>query len=291
MSAADATARIVALHHTVGTASRRRAVPSARPPTLIEADYARVLVGMVNEWRDAMQPLLDALPQLIADARRHRTDDTSDGRRAKQLTDRARILVSRQGEQAPYIAQRYAEQVVRHGAAEFSRQSKAALGVELKTLDRAVPTRIGHFAHENAVKITRLGDDTLGKVAQIVAEGFTNDESIEEIAAEIQERFNVAETYARQLARDQITKLSTQVARMRYQEVGITVFRWSTRRDPLVRPSHAVKEGKLFPYEGSRAPSFFPGDEYGCRCEEVPVFDEISNKALALAGKGRRRVA
>lgn len=323
---ADLTAHLIALHQRMGSAGRHRAVPRAHPPTLIEADYAKALIGMVKQWRASVQPLFDQLPDLIAEARRYRTDslgfrqghgaqgdpatqvgsswhetvpsesfhldDTSDGRRAKALLDRGRKTVAQQATQAPYIAQRYADQAVKQQGREFARQTKAALGVELPTLDRGVPTRIGHFANENALKIQSLGDDTFAKVGKLVAEGFTNDRSVDDIAADLEQRFGVAETYARNLARDQITKLTAQVARMRQQEVGIATFRWKTKGDGHVRPSHAVKNDRVFPYTGASAPSFFPGDEPGCRCQQIPIFDEIRMKAAALGrdpGAVRRR--
>jgi len=48
---------------------------------------------------------------------------------------------------------------------------------------------------------------------------------------------------------------------------------WMTRGDLNVRPSHAVRDGKMFswnkPPEGGH-----PGQEYGCRCKAIPVTAE-----------------
>lgn len=289
MSAVDATARIVALHHKVGTAIPRRAVPRARQPKLIESDYAARLVDQVKQWRDAIQPLVDALPEILDAARRYRTDDDSDSRRVRSLVLRGRQTVGRTAQVTRDQAQRAGKLVADHGKREFSRQSKAALGVELVTLDRAVPTRIGHFIAENVADITRLGDRTMGDVESLVARAFTNDMTVDELAKEIENRFGIAERHARFIASDQIKRLDAQVARMRHQEVGIATFRWKTRGDGRVRPAHAVKHDRIFPYEGSRAPSFMPGDDVACRCEAIPVFDEI--RMAAGVGKGRKRVA
>jgi SPP1 gp7 family putative phage head morphogenesis protein len=287
MTPADVTARFVALRGAIGMTSRARAVPRARPPTLIEADYAERLVALVQAWRDEIRPLVNELPSLLKSARR--LDD--EGRRLRVVIDRGRTLLVRQSEMLPYVAQRYADQTVKHHGREFNRQTKAALGVEVPTLDRKVPTKVGHFITENVSRIRTLGDKTLNDVEDLVARAFVTGQSADELAVEIAKRFDIAEKRARFLAQDQIATLNAQVARMRHQEVGVMAFRWVTRGDSRVRPSHAVKHGRIFPYEGSRAPSFFPGDEVGCRCEEVPVFDEVKARALALAGKGRRRVA
>jgi SPP1 gp7 family putative phage head morphogenesis protein len=284
VNAADVTARLVQVNHVVGAAKRRHQVPSARYPKLIEADYAARLVELVNEWRAAAAGLLAELPALLASAR---MDDSSEGRRVRALTDRGRYVVVRQVQSAPYIAQRYADQTVKHHGREFSRQTKAALGVEISTLDRAVPTRVGHFIAENVARIKSLGEQTFNDIESLVARAFTTGQSEAELAAEIMRRFDVAESKARFLARDQISTLNAQVARMRHKEVGIVTFRWKTRADGKVRPHHAVKHGRVFPYEGKSRPSFFPGDEPGCRCEEVPIFDEIRMKA-GLKVRSRR---
>jgi SPP1 gp7 family putative phage head morphogenesis protein len=203
------------------------------------------------------------------------------------LIDRGRVILVRQSQAMPFIAQRYGEQAAQHHKREFTRQTKAALGVEVPTLDRAVPTKIGHFVNENVSRIRTLGDKTLNDVEDLIARAFMTGQSVDGLAAEIERRFGIAEQRARFLARDQITTLSAQVTQLRHQELGVVTFRWRTRADGRVRPHHAVKHDRIFPYKGSRAPSFMPGDEVGCRCEAIPIFDEIRMKAGI--GGGRKR--
>lgn len=283
----EATARIVALHHTVGTAARRRMTPRARQPSLIESDFAARLVSMVKQWRAEIQPLFDQLGDIVTTARRYRTDDDSE--RVRRIVLRGKQTVGRTASATRDSAQRAGRLVVDHGKREFSRQSKAALGVELQTLDHAVPTRVAHFIAQNVAEMERLGNKTMGDVESLVARAFTSDKPIEQLAAALEERFGIAERQARWLAADQILKLNSQVARMRYREVGIATFRWQTMNDHFVRKSHQLKHGKVFPYEGSSAPSFFPGDEFACRCQEIPIFDEIRMKA-GITGVGKSKV-
>jgi len=283
---ADATARHVAFRLTYAQTTPRRAVPRAQSPTLIESDYARILVGWVAQWRASLEPLVQSLPDLLAGARRHRMDDTEQGRRLRAALERGRYAIARHAQIADGVAERTGRLVANHQKQEFAKQTRAALGVDVPTLDRSVPTLVGHFAHANAQRIQSLGENALAEVGRIVGDGFTNDRTADEIAADIHERFNVAESYARRLAHDQITKLDAQVARARHEELGIVTFRWFAYGD--ARPSHLVKRDRIFPYRGSRAPGFFPGEEYGCRCKAIPVFDEIRMKAGI--GRGRQRI-
>lgn len=259
---------------------------AAKAAYLAQYDDSRFFGGMSTFSRDAF---VDRLLGLNGEAITHRLDDSTEGRRLRVLIDRGRVVLVRVGQSLPFVAQRYAEQTAAHHKRELAKQTKAALGVEVPTLDRALQSRIGHFVSENTAAVRALGEKTLGDVERLVVHGFTTNQPANELEAELERRFRIAENRARRLARDHVVRLNAQVARARHKELGVAVFRWRTRGDNLVRPHHAVKHDRLFPYEGSRAPSFMPGDEPGCRCEEIPVFDEIRMKAGI--GKGRRRVA
>lgn len=71
---AQQTASFVAMQRRLGLASKRRRVPTPRYPELIESDFAARLVAMVDRWRTLTQPLVDALPEMLAAALRERAD-------------------------------------------------------------------------------------------------------------------------------------------------------------------------------------------------------------------------
>ncbi len=290
MTSAESTAAYVAMHHRMGTVAGRRRIPRAKFPTLVESDYAVSLVEGVSAWRRLLGPLVAQLPDLVAGAdRRMRRDDLESGRRARQLIDKARITVtSSSRSRVEMIAQRAALRTAVHHKAEFVRQMQAAFGVEVPILDRGLQPMVDSFIHENTALVEKLGQRTLDDIEKLVNGAFARGMTIDDLNTEIERRFEIAERHARLIARDQIQKLNAQVTRMRHQAIGVLAFRWLTRNDSKVRPSHAVKHGRIFPYEGSRAPSFLPGDEHNCRCSEEPVFDEI--RGMAGIGKGRKRI-
>jgi SPP1 gp7 family putative phage head morphogenesis protein len=440
MTPADVTARIVASHAAIGQVARRRAVPIERAPDLIEAEYATRLVAEVQQWRDAIAPLVAELPTLLeraradsvretvtqriglriiienpvgsvrhwvdtdgtpgqttmrwaygriddlrgadgedvdvylgpldapdevhvvhqrrkgdwdtydedkvmlgwdsadaakaayleqyddprlfggmstftradfiarlraagietapatigkithADARAVRTDDTSEGRRARGIIEHGRSVVRQTAADVQGIAPRVGRNVANHQAGQLARQLKAGLGVAVPTRDRAVPAKIEHFVAENVAKIRSIGERAMASLERIIGEAFTSRAPVEEVAAEIARQLDIAESYARRLAAEQIAKLTAQVRMARHAELGIDLFQWMTEDDGKVRPHHAVKHKRIFPYKGSRAPSFFPGEERGCRCRAVPILDEIRVKAGIPIGRGRQRI-
>lgn len=255
-------------------------MPRPRFPTLIESDYATALVELVTRSRDALAPLLEALPWLLGAAgaaRGVRIDEDE-----SQLTSRMIERASRMAEAASDrtivegLASKAGQQVSAHQRGELDRQSRAALGVSVPTVDQGIGPLIRHFTTENAALIKSLAGRPVDDVAKIVTRAFTTNAHPDTVAAEIQARYGIAERHARLIARDQIAKLNGQITAARHQELGLKRYRWRTMRDRRVRPTHRDREGKIFEY--GKGP--IPGTEICCRCVEEPMFDDI----LALLG-------
>jgi SPP1 gp7 family putative phage head morphogenesis protein len=121
---------------------------------------------------------------------------------------------------------------------------------------------------------TRLFDDL---------EQLLNDRAntpVAELAKEIQERFEVSDSRAALIARDQVLKLNGQATELQHQEAGIERYTWSTSRDERVRDGHEHLEGKEFDYahppvvderSGRRAN---PGQDFQCRCVALPILPD-----------------
>lgn len=264
---------------------RRTRVPIGRPTTLAEAHYAQRVIA----WIGDLAVDLRTLPRLFSEPRHDaiRTDESRHGGRVRSRTAPVRRKAERDLLRLEPEIERAGGAVAASHKEVLARQTRAALGVDVPTADRRIPSAIDGFVSKNLTRIRSLSDKLIGEVEAIVIDAWDKGLSEAEVAAAIEARIGVAETYARFLARDQMTALYAQVTRARHEELGVRLFQWWTQGDGKVRHTHAVKHKKIFPYEGSRAPSFFPGDERGCRCWEVPVFDEI--KAKLFADKGRTR--
>lgn len=281
---ANATAMMVVALERAGVASRPRMIPRETRPDFIEAAYAKDLIALVAEWRAEVADLVRDLPSLV------RFDELPEHTRARSSITRVREVAYRQAGRVRDRAARAGNDAADHQGKQLQRQLKAGLGVEIPTQDRKVPTQIERFVERNVADIQALSDKTANDIQRLVLDAFERGMRPEELASLIQAKFDIAETRARLIAGNQLSRLSSQVRRDRHVEIGVTTFKWVTRNDGKVRPAHAVKHGRVFPYEGSRAPSFFPGEEPNCRCLAVPIVDEIKSKARELAGKGRRRI-
>lgn len=283
----DSTVHFVDMSSRAGLVSRRRRVPRPGPPMLLEVEYAKRLVAWVDELRQEFRPLLQLLATPRFDSAGIRLDESQHGRRVRSLTEPVRRKVERDTNRLAPEIDRTGRAVAAAHKKLLDRQTLAALGIQIPTADPKVPAKIEQFVSKNLTRIRGIGDKLVSEVEAIVIDAWDQGLSQDEVAAQIEQRIGVAESYARFLARDQMNALYAQVTRARHDEIGVRLFQWMTEGDGHVRPSHAVKHKKIFPYTGSRRPGFFPGEERGCRCWEVPVFDEIREKLT----KGRQRVA
>jgi uncharacterized protein with gpF-like domain len=77
---------------------------------------------------------------------------------------------------------------------------------------------------------------------------------------------------ARNIAADQVEKISAGLSRARRLEAGLTSFRWrhcDPQKHP--RPEHKARDGRI--YTEQNAPKDRAGTLPFCKCWEDPVFD------------------
>ena len=170
---------------------------------------------------------------------------------------------------------------------EWKREVKRTIGIDI--LDDYYK---GEFYRENLdlwVKdnvnlIKTRPQETLGKMMNIVNEGFTQGKTTDEIAKKISKAYDYDTYWAKFVARDQMAKLNAEITQRAQQDAGITRYEWSTSDDSRVRKGHAALDGKIFswddppivdPATGRRC---HPGQDFQCRCVALPVFDENTLK-------------
>lgn len=97
------------------------------------------------------------------------------------------------------------------------------------------------------------------------------------------------------IARDQIGKLNGTVTQKRMQDIGLSMYVWSTSGDERVRESHSVMEGLLCRWDDASVYSedggktwqprpagavlMHPGMDYQCRCCALAWFNELIDEA------------
>lgn len=163
---------------------------------------------------------------------------------------------------------------------EWKRAIKATLGIDIREdyyLGDFYIEQLEKWINDNVDLIKTIPEDTLGKMKDIVYDGFTNGKTTTRMVKEMQRAYGISRRRAELIARDQTAKLNGQIQRAQQQDAGITEYIWSTTGDERVRRSHRELNGKKFswddPPENSDGRKCHPGQDYQCRCIGRPVFN------------------
>lgn len=129
------------------------------------------------------------------------------------------------------------------------------------------------FTKANVSLITSISENYFDRVERDVTRAAQKGELTGALAQDIQAAYDVTESRAALIARDQISKFNSDLTKTRQQSVGVNKYQWSTSNDERVRPSHAEKEGKIFSWDEPPPDTGNPGEDIQCRCVAIPVFD------------------
>lgn len=165
---------------------------------------------------------------------------------------------------------------------EWKKVVKQTLGIDIMDdyyMGEFYREALNVWVEDNVNLIKTIPKDSLGRMKEIVQEGFKAGKTTASIIKEIQRTYGIEKRHARLIARDQTAKLHGQLAKAQQTDAGVNEYTWSTSGDSRVRERHRELNGKRFRWDdppvvdtktGRRA---HPGEDYQCRCVALPVFD------------------
>lgn len=165
-------------------------------------------------------------------------------------------------------------------ALELQRQARAAgLAINPITRDPRLSRAVAERVQETVQLIKSIPAKYHQRVQRAVLRGIQEGQMTITVAKEIREVGNVSLRRARIIARDQTAKGVSALTEAQHRGLGLTKFRWITAQDERVRPAHRRLHGKIFSWaEGAPEhiePARFPGRAILCRCQAVPVYEEL----------------
>lgn len=256
------------------------------------------LAGTVEQRQDAKE---SDLQRLIRTGTRP-ANDAVGTTRAKVKNEIGRMLTEAKGygKTQRRLVDTIAGRIDKHNADEFKR----VIGIDAKQLGTESNALLDEFRAENVDLISSIPEQSLAEVDELLDELWSQGARVETLAAEILKRFDVSDSRADLIARDQTLKLNSNLSQSRQEATGITEYIWTTSGDERVRgnpsglypnpsetgktrPDHFHLDGQKFSYgdppvvdeaSGRRAA---PGQDYQCRCLAAPVVGFIDE---ALGG-------
>lgn len=128
-------------------------------------------------------------------------------------------------------------------------------------------------------------ENTLARVDKdinkTITDGYTDGWGINDVASNIEKRFNQLETWeARRIARTEIHGSHMQGIMQSYEEMGVEYTQWASAHDNRTRDTHSALDGEIIPFGGVYSNGLrYPGDTNGpisewinCRCGNIPWF-------------------
>ena len=256
----------------------RRALPRQQQPDLIRGHYSielkYALAPMKRITEATLFPLLPRLLEQVQrnDGVRHDVGEVSRGRAAVEAAQSH--FMSNFRNLTP-LAQGVGRATSDFERAQLSRQLRAAVGVEVPIKDKSLGPRLERFTEQNVSLIKSIPSRYFAQVEKLVIDGVSEGRRWESLASDIQERFDVAESSANLIARDQVGKFFGELARVRQTELGIRGYIWRTMHDEKVRPEHAALDGDSFLWSQGDPEEGHPGEAINCRCFADPDLEAV----------------
>lgn len=257
-------------------------LPRAQQPDLIRGRY---LVDMRHALapmkRVVDQVLKPTMPALLESARRElERADSGEAARARAAVDRAQRSFFSQLRDLRGMARRAAEDTSTFQKAQLQRQLRAAVRVEVPIRDVKLGPKIETFTERNVKLITSIPQRYFSELEGLVLDAVEKGQRWEHLAGLIDDRFEVGESRAKLIARDQVGKFYADLSRARQESLGVKSFIWRTDRDERVCPICGPLEGNH--YEWGEAPEGGPGQAHpNCRCYAEPDLDAVLDELEA----------
>jgi SPP1 gp7 family putative phage head morphogenesis protein len=255
-------------------AVRRRRPPSRsrapRAPRSIGQEFARELIAMLREAQAEAAPLLEAAVRRMAApegsptlARADAVDPVVEGQVRGIRVILTEKFSSKNTRPAVLRARR---KVGKFNSRDLSRILRVDVSADL-----GLEAVVSEFVRENLRLVRGMTD----RVSRELEQALTVNVGMrhEDLAKLVAERFQVGESRAAVIARDQTLKVNAKLHRIRQQSAGVTKYQWVSSGDERVRDEHVEADGQVFSWAVPPAVTggYHPGEDIFCRCTALPI--------------------
>ena len=256
-------------------------------PKAVDREYQRLVNAYIGVLKDALDQELPALKAVYrrewrAAAEEQRFDSATDLMLSlAEIFTRIqnRLISNAEGFGLRRRLENLAHLLRKLTVKEWKKAIRATLAIDIREdyyLGDFYAEELLKWVKENVDLIKTIPHDALGKMNDIVYDGYIQGKTATQIMRDIQKVYSVSRKRARFIARDQVAKLNGQIQRAQQMDAGIEEYIWSTSGDERVRDSHRKLNGKKFSWaeapENEDGRCCHPGQDYNCRCIGRPVF-------------------
>lgn len=282
---------MIAAHQAARPGRRKRRKKTLRPIQARPADRVayygdlKALVGFLAlATQETLFPLLNKLePQYLRDAtldtRFTRVTVDGFGEEFNGAFESIQAQFTALEQYADQKAQEMVGEVNKAHAKRYFAQVQGAIGVDLEAVlsqERLQPV-IESAVAENVGLIKSIPAEYWPKLERIVYAGtVSGDVDAGSMIDQIKGLWDVTDSRARLIARDQTAKTNSAINTERNLALGLEEYIWKTAGDGLrVRATHRAREGKTYRYDTPPAGTGHPGQDIQCRCVAISIIPEF----------------
>lgn len=179
---------------------------------------------------------------------------------------------------------------------QYNKSVKSALGVNFPSDESWWPDARKQWQDTNYEVIRSDIRKYISDINSTTEQAVTNGWSVKMLSEQIMALdIKITKSRAAFIARDQIGKLNGIITQKRMEDIGLTMYEWSSSSDERVRESHALMDGKLCRWDDATVYSedggktwkkrpngavlMHPGMDYQCRCCALAWFNELIDEA------------
>lgn len=261
---------------------RLKKVPRPILPLVIERSYAKDIKQLIAKLKqEVKEQIISQLPDLMQIAKQEKTLDASSGKLISIALNGVRIRATQifNDRTMEDIILKYAERTSDFEREQIKKQFQTVLGVNPLLTEPYLAVEMEKFTEANIALIRSIPEQMLSKVENIVRAGVETGISTDKVSEDIFHQFDITESRADLIARDQINKFNSSLNQLRQKEVGVEKYTWSTSGDERVRSSHEALEGEVYGWDEETPIGYKPGEDINCRCVAIPVLDIFAEEA------------
>ena len=247
---------------------RRREVTFAaiKPPAVMASNlYAAGYAPLIAHWNAAIHVIMAQYERTLSSLSNDSAEDVgsiieSAEREASSVMVRLRIAIGAWAVVAEKWHRRKWASVV-----------MTATGVDISAMIGPSDARmtVGASIERNVGLIKSVSDQARQRISQAVFDGLKKRKPATEVAKELRDAVSMSQRRARNIASDQMTKISSELASERRRQVGIDAWEWLHSGKLHPREDHKARDGKR--YTDETAPEDTPGELPFCGCVERAV--------------------
>jgi len=261
---------------------RRRKLKPPTPSKQTEVWYRDQLISFIRMMQDV---IIDDLNSPALNDAPNTQPLTTTSRLSRAIQRLSQMTINS-------LAQRLSFGMVKRSNEQNKRQTqasyKAAFGIDLTGMlsDEVVGEYLSKALIENVELIKSIQTDFINDIGSKVFTSLSDGGRHENLVALIKERGQVSESRAKLIARDQISKLNSDLTEARSVSLGLDLYIWGGAGDERERDSHAALNGMVCKFSDptvysddggetwkKRTKNMFigkPGEDYQCRCVALP---------------------